>query len=265
MILFPNAKINIGLNIINKRNDGYHNIETVLFPVKLEFMETETPTRLIVTGNRLDVNPTENLVFKAWELLHKQFKIPNIEIRLHKIIPSGAGLGGGSSDAAFMLKYLVTYFNLNISLSEVERLAEELGSDCPFFVKNSTVFAHEKGTLFSPVEIDLNNYHLIIIKPNINIPTKTAYESVEISKKHISLMESINQPVNEWKNHISNDFEKSIFKKFPELEQIKHTLYKKGALYAQMSGSGSAIFGIFEMYPDLKNYFKNCFFYEQVL
>ncbi len=251
MIYFPNAKINIGLNIIEKRNDGFHTIETVLYPVKwsdiaeITINKQSTPS-FNQTGIPLDINDNkDNLCYKAYLLLKKDYPLPSVQFHLHKIIPVGAGLGGGSSDAAYTLYYLNDYFNLNLSPQQLVNYAEILGSDCPFFIHNKPMFATEKGNRLRNIELDLQNYYIVIVYPDLYISTNEAYSGIIPQKNKDSLEELILSPVCEWRNSIKNDFETLIFKKYPDIERIKNELYLHGALYASMTGSGSSVYGIF--------------------
>ena len=253
MICFPNCKINIGLNIIEKRKDGFHNLETVFYPINLketlEFVEQDSQnkkTEFNSSGIKIEGNSTDNICLKAYNLLKEEYTIPELNIHLHKSIPIGAGLGGGSADGAYMIKYLNAYFNLNIPIEKQEKFAAQLGSDCAFFIKNKPVFAYGRGELFKEIELNLNNYSILMIKPNIHISTAEAYSNIKPKLPEISVKDAILKPINEWKNCISNDFEDSIFPKYGYLKEIKQELYNKGALYAAMSGSGSTIYGIFD-------------------
>lgn len=268
MVTFPNCKINIGLNITEKRKDGYHNIETVFYPIQwcdvLECITTkESITSLSISG--IDVPIEDNLVTKAYSLLKKDFELPNIQILLHKNIPSGAGLGGGSSDAAFMIKLLNNYFKLGLNNTQMQQYASILGSDCAFFIENKPLYAFNKGNEFEEINLDLSNYYIVIVKPNIHVSTAEAYAGVTPSKSELDLRKTIQLPVNEWKNIIKNDFENSIFKKHPSLNEIKQYFYSKGALYASMSGSGSSIYGIFNSEIDLKQDFQNLDYFGALL
>lgn len=252
MISFPNAKINLGLNIVEKRNDGFHNIETIFCPIdltdSLEFivLPNATNTKFSQSGMLIDGNPEDNLIMKAYRMIANDFKLPNLHIHLQKNIPFGAGLGGGSSDAAFMIMMLNDYFDLNLNENQMEKYAENLGSDCPFFIKNKPTFAYEKGTKFKPINLDLSDFNIVLIKPNIHVSTKEAYNNCQPHYPEIRLEELINQDVSNWKNNIKNDFELSIFKFYPEIKRIKEQLYEIGATYASMSGSGSSVFGLFK-------------------
>lgn len=251
MITFPNAKINLGLRVVSKRSDGYHNLETVFYPVPLSdaleiIPAAEKEDKLIISGMFIDGSTEDNLVVKALELLRNDFVIPPLEIYLRKKIPLGAGLGGGSADAAFMLKLLNDFCQLQLSEEQLEDYAVRLGADCPFFIKNEPVFAQGIGNEFSPVDINLQGYRIFIVKPDIFVSTKEAYDDVKPQASTVFLKEIIQLPVKKWKNYLINDFEKSIFPKYPKIEQIKNALYDQGAVYASMSGSGSAVFGLFD-------------------
>lgn len=254
MILYPNAKINIGLNVVEKRTDGYHNLETVFYPINLlDALEITTDehqadsVKLKVSGEAIAGRPSDNLVMKACNLMRSMFpeKIERLSVHLHKHIPTGAGLGGGSSDAAFTIKALNEKFSLGMSVDQMEQLSAQLGADCPFFIKNQPVFAEGIGDIFTDIDIVLKGKTLVLVKPDISVSTADAYSLVSPHKPQQSLRESLRLPVEEWKNHVVNDFESSVFKKFPEIAAIKDRLYDLGALYASMSGSGSAVYGIF--------------------
>ena len=265
MICFPNAKINLGLNVVNKRPDGYHNIETVFYPIPvkdaLEIVSAEELS-FTQTGIQVDAPMEKNLVIKALNLLKTQYDIPALEVHLLKAIPFGAGLGGGSADAAFMLKLLNDFCQLNIQPEELEKLAATIGADCPFFIRNTPVFATGTGNIFEPVELSLKNYHLCLVKPDVAVSPPEAYSLVTPAAPALSLKEIINRPVSEWKKLMINDFEQSVFTKHPVIGQIKETLYQAGAVYASMSGSGSSVFGLFENPTHLKEQFSGCFVWE---
>ncbi len=256
MILFPNAKINIGLNITEKRTDGFHNIETIFYPVNiydiLEFVENKDNNKIEFTntGIKINIPDKNNLVLRAYNLLKKDFDIPVLKIHLHKLIPFGAGTGGGSADASFMMIALNVKFNLNISEKKLEEYASEIGSDCAFFIKNKPVYAYGKGNKFRDINLSLKKYFLLLVKPKISVATKDAYKEVLPQKPETNLMQLIKQPIRMWKNTIKNDFEEIIFKKYPEIEEIKNKLYSAGAIFALMSGSGASVFGIFKEIPD---------------
>lgn len=255
MITYPNAKINIGLNITERRPDGYHNIESVFYPINLQdaveikTIEGEEPQggyKLKVSGTILDGTPDDNLVVKAYQLLRKNFNFPAQKIHLYKHIPVGAGLGGGSSDAAAIIKMLNEKFALGLTSEQMQNYAVQIGADCPFFINNTPVFATGIGNIFTPIEFSLHGKTIILVKPDIFVSTRDAYALVKPSPAAIPLTEAIKQPISEWKQIITNDFEKSVFAKYPEIAAIKDKLYDMGALYASMSGSGSAVYGIFD-------------------
>jgi len=252
MIVFPNAKINIGLNVVSKREDGYHNLETIFFPVKLadaiEFAEAEETT-LTTSGIQIDGDPEQNLVLKAYRLLKADFNLPPLHFHLHKVIPFGAGLGGGSSDAAFTLKMLNEYFNLGLNQQKLELYAAQIGADCPFFILNKPTFATGIGNKFHNIELNLADYEIVILKPDFFISTPEAYKNVIPRNPKFRLTEIIKTPVNDWKNLIVNDFEKSVIPKYPQIAELKQILYDLGAGFASMSGSGSAVYGIFRHLP----------------
>jgi len=265
MIVFPNAKINIGLNIIEKRSDGFHNLQSVFYPVNLSDVLEVTSGKVLefnVSGIKLSTN--NNLVLKAYNLLSNKYDLPNLRIHLHKVIPIEAGLGGGSSDVAYMLNLLNNKFNLNISNIELHKFADELGSDCSFFIDNKPSFVTGKGERHNYLPNFLKRKYLVIIKPDVSISTKEAFQNISINKTNIDLSTIIEIPILEWKQFVTNDFEKYAFDKFPELSEIKEFLYSSGAEYASMSGSGSAIYGIFNENPNILEY-KGYFVWNEVL
>ena len=265
MITYPNAKINLGLNIVEKRPDGYHNIETVFYPIGLcdvlevEPSETCTDYSFSSLGIAVGGDPEDNLIVKAYHLLRSGYQFPPVDISLVKQIPFGAGLGGGSADAAFMLKMLNEMFQLKITPSRLEKIASKLGADCPVFIRNKPVYATGIGNVFTPLKLSLKGYFLLLIKPDIHVSTPEAYALVKPQKAEILLSESIMKPVSEWKNLIKNDFEISVFARYPEIAEIKQKMYDHGAIYASMSGSGSSVFGIFENEPSVISGVENCF------
>lgn len=254
MILFPNAKINIGLFVTEKRADGFHNLETIFYPVTnladiLEIKLAEGPNGTVNFKNSglvIDCPEDKNLVIKAYRLLEKEFALPAINVHLHKIIPFGAGLGGGSADAAFMLVGLNSMFNLGLSEDSLEQYAAQLGSDCAFFIKNKPAFAHGRGELLEPININLDDYQILVEKPNVAVSTKEAYAGITPTPAPFNLREINSLPIEEWRHYIVNDFEKHILEAHPEIAEYKELMYKKGAVYACMSGSGSAVFGLFK-------------------
>ena len=266
MILFPNAKINLGLRVLEKRPDGFHSIETVFLPINLtdvlEFVETgnELPS-ISISGTEVDGNPNENLVMKAWQMMHEKYHIPFVDIHLHKNIPMGAGLGGGSADAAFMLKGLNEYFSCACREEELINMAGRIGSDCAFFIRNTPMLGSGRGEILEPLGIDLHNYEILLIKPDLHISTRDAYSEVTPTNYGFSLKDLVRSPITDWQRTLVNDFEASVFTKFPEIKTIKDILLKKGALYATMSGSGSSVYGIFnkdsvkELDQDFGKYF----------
>lgn len=252
MIVFPNAKINIGLHVVARRPDGYHDLETLFYPVQLtdalEMAETGK-SGISCSGLPVDGLSEDNLVMKAYHLLKQDFGLPPVQFHLHKTVPPGSGLGGGSSDAAFTLKMLNEYFSLHLSAERLIKYAAALGADCPFFIENSPAFATGKGDCLTPVDLDLSGFKIVIIKPGVAVHTVQAYKNVIPVHPSFPLSELTHCPVEQWKNRVTNDFEKSIFPLFPEIEMWKIKLYELGALYASMSGSGSAVFGIFRHVP----------------
>ena len=269
MICFPNAKINLGLNVINKRADGYHNIETIFYPIDLkdalEVLPSKynKPYRLFSTGIDVCNNPENNLVIKALSLLNREKPDPNIDIHLLKTIPSGAGLGGGSSDAAFMLQLLNQTFSLGYTEKDLHHLALELGADCPFFLRNKPSFASGIGDQLEDIDLSLEDYFLVVVKPDIFVSTVEAYAEIVPKQPAKSLKEIIKLPIGEWRNHMHNDFETSVFKKHPAIAAIKQNLYDNGAVYASMSGSGTSVYGFFKEKPTLS--FPNHFIWTNYL
>jgi 4-diphosphocytidyl-2-C-methyl-D-erythritol kinase len=270
MVQFPNAKINLGLSVTERRSDGYHNLETVFYPVPLcdvlEVIRGETFS-FRVSGWALDGPEEENLVVRAWRLLQVRFGLPPVTVRLHKVIPSGAGLGGGSSDAAFMLKMVNDLFSLALSEAELEAEAGKLGADCPFFIRNTPSFATGTGNILSPAEVDLAGFHLVLVKPPLHVHTGKAYQAITPRQPAVSVQKVVQQPVDSWKGTLTNDFEEPVFNMFPMIREIKEELYRRGAVYASMSGSGSAVFGLFRESPgDLPEAFsRDCFIFFQAL
>lgn len=257
MILYPNAKINLGLNVIERRADGYHNIETIFYPVELCDEIKLVPSTLIdgeyrlqVDGRQIDGNLDDNLIIKALMRLKRDFPVPRVEITLNKQIPFGAGLGGGSSDAAFILKGLNELFQLGLSAGQLELMATDLGADCPFFIYNEPVFATGIGNVFKSVELSLRGHYLLLVKPDIYVSTPQTYAAITPKCSKYSLFESIQQPIEKWRYEITNDFEEPVFRKYPEIADIKTFMYDSGAMYASMSGSGSSVYGIFNEKPN---------------
>lgn len=252
MISFPNAKINLGLHITGKRKDGYHDIETCMVPIPL----TEALEMIIdkkhawnSTGIPIPGDPKENLILKAEKLLKKDFPgLPGLSIHLHKNIPMGAGLGGGSADGAFALKLMNNLFDLHLDNYFLEEYAAQLGSDCPFFIENTPKIARGRGEILEPVSLSLSGVHLVLINPGIHVGTKEAYAGVTPAAPKVKL-EEVLADRSRWKAELVNDFEPSVFSSFPEIREIKDKMYESGAFYAAMSGSGSSVFGLFEEKP----------------
>lgn len=262
MITFPCAKINLGLNIVSKRPDGYHNLETVFYPIPLtdaleikymdEKFPSESPCDLKITGNDIDCNEEDNLVIKAYQLLAADFQLPRVHAHLVKRIPTQAGLGGGSSDAAYMIRLLDERFRLNIGIPEMERYAAKLGADCAFFITADPSYAEGIGDVLMPVDVPgagLGGYYLAVVKPSVAVSTRDAYAAIVPKTPAKCCRDIVRQPIETWKNELVNDFEAPIFAMHPELAAIKQSLYDAGAVYAAMSGSGSALFGIFREQP----------------
>ena len=273
MLTFPCAKINLGLNITSKREDGYHNLETIFYPVPLtdalevklmhDDFPSDEPCDLKITGNAVDCDEKNNLVVKAYTLLAQDFKLPRVHTHLVKRIPMQAGLGGGSTDGAFMIRLLDERFRLNMGIAEMERYASRLGSDCAFFITTEPSFATGRGEVLEPVNIaeqNLQGYYIAIVKPAIAVSTREAFKQIICRQPEHCCRDIVRQPVETWKTVLTNDFEEPAFKQHPELADIKQRLYDLGAVYAQMSGSGSAFFGLFRTDPQqLKNAFPACY------
>lgn len=256
MITFPNAKINLGLNITEKRPDGYHNLETIFYPIPLEDALEACPRKeglgsysLSQSGLSIEGDAENNLVVKAYKLLDETYHLPPVDIYLHKHIPSGAGLGGGSADAAFMLKLLNQMCSLNLTDDQLEAYAARLGADCAFFIRNQPTYAEGIGNIFSPVKLSLAGWQLLLVKPDIFVSTRDAFARIRPRRPERNLRDLISQPVESWKDYMINDFEESVFPQFPAIGDIKTELYHLGAVYASMSGSGSSVYGLFA--PDV--------------
>lgn len=273
MLTFPCAKINLGLNITSKREDGYHNLETIFYPVPItdalevklmhDDFPSDEPCDLKITGNAVDCDEKNNLVVKAYTLLAQDFKLPRVHTHLVKRIPMQAGLGGGSADGAFMIRLLDERFRLNMGIAEMERYASRLGSDCAFFITTEPSFATGRGEVLEPVNIaehNLQGYYIAIVKPAIAVSTREAFKQIICRQPEHCCRDIVRQPVETWKTVLTNDFEEPAFKQHPELADIKQRLYDLGAVYAQMSGSGSAFFGLFRTDPQqLKSNFPDCY------
>lgn len=248
MLAFANAKINLGLHITEKRTDGYHNLETVFYPVKIfDVAELTDAEQNSFEARGIDIPGAagENICMKAFGVLQKAFNLPPQKLTLLKNIPVGAGLGGGSADAAAVVKLANDKFGLGLSAEQMEDYVRPLGADCAFFIKNKPVLAFGRGDEFEPADIDLSNYYLVLVKPPVHVSTAAAYSGIKPARPSTSLKDLIHLPLENWKAVLKNDFEATVFAKYPEIEAVKASLYEAGALYAAMSGSGSAVFGIF--------------------
>ena len=256
MVIFPNAKINIGLNVTERRADGYHNLETIFYPVKInDVLEIIPADELSFESSGLEIpgRLEDNLCIKAYHLMKKDHDLPPVKIHLHKNIPIGAGLGGGSSDAAFFIKLVDQQFNLKLSIDQMQGYARKLGADCAFFIESKPVFAFELGDEFETIRLDLSKYKIVLVMPPTHVSTAEAYRGVKPAPVKTTLYELIDLPIAQWKKHIKNDFEESVFKNHIMIRGVKAALYQAGALFASMSGSGASVFGIFETLPDLKH------------
>lgn len=264
MIVFPSAKINLGLNIVSKREDGYHNIESVMLPIPLhdalevKLMDERFPCQgdcdIKVTGGDIDCPEADNLVVRAYNMIAEDYKLPRVHIHLHKQIPSQAGLGGGSSDASYMIRLLDERFRLNMGIAKMEDYAARLGADCAFFITAQPAFATGIGNLLSPIsreEFSLKGLYLVLIKPQVAVSTKEAYAKVAPKTPQKCCRDIVLQPIETWREELHNDFEPSVFSIHPVLGDVKEALYRAGAIYAQMSGSGSTVFGLFKQKPEM--------------
>lgn len=271
MLVQPNCKINIGLNVVERRSDGYHNLETIFYPIPLrenlefkELKDSDEEFNLRLPGIPVSGEPTDNLVIKVYLSLKKEFDLPPLDIELYKKIPMGAGLGGGSSDAAFMMKALNEAYDLQLSDSEMEKRVSSFGADCAFFIKNKPAYATGIGDQLTPCNLSLKNKFIVLVKPDVFISTREAYSNVKPHPAEHNLLESVTAPIETWKYTVKNDFEDSVFPNHPELVAIKQTLYDIGALYAAMSGSGSTIFGLFDRpTPEANTVFAKHFVFNQ--
>ena len=258
MIVFPNCKINLGLSVLEKRQDGFHNLETVFYPVSftdiLEIVpanaDVQDDVSFSASGLPIAGNPGDNLCIQAYQLLKTDFPIlPSVNMHLHKLIPIGAGLGGGSADGAFTLGLLNTLFDLQLTPAQLIQYAAKLGSDCPFFMVNKACAATGRGEILEEIELKLDDYVFVLVNPHIHINTGWAFSRLDLhnsSHRALSLQEAIHLPIETWKDVLINDFEKPVFEHYPVIKSIKDHLYDQGALYASMSGSGSTVFGIFD-------------------
>jgi 4-diphosphocytidyl-2-C-methyl-D-erythritol kinase len=266
VIAFPNCKINLGLNILERRIDGFHNLETVFYPIVLqdglEIVQSTLPeTSITTSGLTIDADKEQNICFKAYQLLKKKFEdLPAVKIHLHKVIPSGAGLGGGSADGAFTLLLLNKKFNLGLKEDQLMNYALQLGSDCPFFIKNKPCYAKERGEILEEINLDFPAYKIVLINPGIHINTAWAFSKINPSKDRKSLKEIIQKPIDSWKEELTNDFEEPVFAEYPEIKKIKETLYYQGAIFSSLSGSGSTVYGLFQKEAALNFDFPSHYF-----
>ena len=255
MISFPNAKINIGLNITDKRPDGYHNIASCFYPVQWrDILEIIPAQELQFTSSGISIpgNEENNLCIEAYRILEKEYKIPPVRMHLHKVIPIGAGLGGGSSDGAFVLKMLNEIYKLSLSIDKLENFASQLGSDCPFFIANQPKYVTGTGNIFHKIDINISGKHLVIIKPDIHLSTAEAYAGIRPQHPSENIKDLIeNNPISAWRDSLFNDFERSVFPNHPSITKVKQELYSQGAIYASMTGSGAAVYGIFDEDVDI--------------
>ncbi len=293
MLSFPNIKINLGLNIIEKRPDGFHNLMSVFYPVKnvfdvLEVVKDEEnqlhgelvdavahsgkaiqpadinyiqygKIKLAITGLDIPGDSADNLLVKAYNLINADYGLAPVKVHLHKVIPTGAGLGGGSADAAFFINTLNEVLEIGLAWGEKHHYAKQLGSDCSFFITNRPAFCFERGDQFEGIDLDLSGWNLVLVKPAVHVSTADAYAGITPKAAIQSPEDIVALPVEQWKDKLVNDFEETVFAKHPEIAEIKSKLYTMGATYACMSGSGATVFALFENAPDLTDKFANCF------
>jgi 4-diphosphocytidyl-2-C-methyl-D-erythritol kinase len=269
MITFPIAKINLGLNVVERRSDGYHNLQTVFYPIPIkdtleifpmdDKFPSEYPCDIKITNIDIEGDEQRNLVVKAYNLLNKDFKLPRIHTHLFKGIPTQAGMGGGSSDCAYMLIALNKLFKLNLSKEQMINYAAQLGADCPFFILSQAAYAEGIGEKLQPIKLSLKGWYIAVVRPNIPVSTKEAFSLIHPHYPDEICKDVVTRPVDTWKKSLTNDFEKSVFALHPEISAIKEKLYQLGATYAAMTGSGSSLFGLFKQKIDINNYFPNDF------
>jgi 4-diphosphocytidyl-2-C-methyl-D-erythritol kinase len=277
MITFPIAKINLGLNVVEKRPDGYHNLQTVFYPVPImdaleivpmsEGFPSDVDCDLKVTNINIQGDEQRNLVVRAYQLLKADFpNLPRIHAHLWKGIPIQAGMGGGSSDCAYMIRLLNETFELGLTNEQMEQYAARLGADCAFFIQSSPCYAEGIGEILQPIALDLSGWHIGVVRPDIPVPTKEAFSRIQPHYPALNCREAVMQPVETWRNNLTNDFEESVFALHPEIGNVKEQLYYMGATYAAMTGSGSALFGLFKEHPDgLGQAFPNMFTFSGAL
>jgi 4-diphosphocytidyl-2-C-methyl-D-erythritol kinase len=259
MIYFPHCKINLGLHITARRKDGFHELETVFYPVPwcdaLELIVREEPgVKLFTSGLPVQGDPSNNLVTRAYQLLSQDRSLPGAEFHLHKVIPMGAGLGGGSADAAFALKLMNEVFELGIDLVKLKENATVLGSDCAFFIEDKPAFATGRGEQLMPIECNLTGWHILLVVPDIHIGTAEAYSWITPAQPEFDIRALVGDDPTTWNEHLRNDFEAAVCARHPQIAEIKDDLYRAGAVYASMSGSGSAVFGLFNQAPDTERW-----------
>jgi 4-diphosphocytidyl-2-C-methyl-D-erythritol kinase len=273
VVLFPNAKINLGLNIIRKRPDGYHDLETVFYPIAIQDAlevilndNAKEDVQISLSGTSLNGKIEENLCFTAYRILKKDFpQLPAVMIHLHKNIPAGGGLGGGSADGAFTLKLLNQKFDLGLSTHQLVNYALQLGSDCPFFIINKPCLSTGRGEFLEPVPVDLSGYKLVIVNPGIHVSTAEAFSLLTPTLPSKSIKEIVKQPVEAWAAELKNDFEKPVFMKHPEIESIKSRLFESGAIYSSMTGSGSTVYGLFSRETAFKSDFPASYLVKELI
>ncbi|MGN0086293.1 MAG: 4-(cytidine 5'-diphospho)-2-C-methyl-D-erythritol kinase [Alloprevotella sp.] len=273
MLLFPNAKINIGLYVTERRPDGYHNLETVFFPIPLHdnldlrpLRDEPGACRLLQNGRKVECCAEDNLVVRVYQALQADFALPGVEMELYKRVPTGAGLGGGSADAASAMKGLNELFALGLTETEMERRLSKLGADCAFFVRNRPAYATGIGDCLTPFDLSLKGLSLVLVKPHDYVSTRDAYAGIRPRPAGCDLRKALLQPVETWKDCVENDFERTVFPLFPRIAALKQTLYDMGALYAAMSGSGSTVFGLFaHPVEGVAEVFGDCFTFQETL
>ena len=261
MKIKPCAKINLGLNVVNKRADGYHDLETVFYPVpiydEIEIREAQETT-LEIKGQAIEGDPEKNLVIRAYRMVAERHPLPPVHIILDKQIPMQAGMGGGSADCAFTIRLLNEQFQLGMDTREMQQMAAQLGADCPFFIEAVPAYAEGIGERLSPIPLDLNGYRMVVVKPSVAVSTREAFSGILVKRPAKNCRDIVMQPIDTWRKELLNDFEESIFPLYPQLAAIKQRLYELGARYAAMSGSGSALFAFFDETPLLEKEFTDC-------
>jgi 4-diphosphocytidyl-2-C-methyl-D-erythritol kinase len=269
MVSFPFCKINLGLQIIEKRTDGYHNLITCFYPIPWTDVFEIIPSREFsfrTSGISITGSEEDNLCVKAYSLLGSEFNLPPVQMHLHKIIPIGAGLGGGSSDGAFALRLLNEVFQLGLKRDVLANYASRLGSDCSFFIGDEPKLGLGRGEELSDISVSLKGKYIVMVKPPSHVSTAVAYAGVVPTGPTYDLKKVLEEiPISDWKNILHNDFEKSVFKQFPEIGEIKQKMYSLGAEYSSMSGSGSTVFGLFSHLPDLRKHFPGAVYFSSSL